>query len=342
MTRLTYVLGVVLIGIGIASIAIGVPEIQLERGWTAVIAGSIVGSAGVIVFVMGAVLKHLEALRVAVVELSAPQQQSIEAPQLYEELVAPEQVFPDPVAQRPISTDRPGERVGADVEFRTRSRPEPEELDAFQQPALEPLATVSRDTEPAEAFAPPPALAPDLPPADAQSVRRRPNFLGGLLSRRPAEDEVPRASPPGGEPESQEAAADPYGSVPPLHASEASDYRLDPAGFDHDPFGQESLEDQQFRPTYAEHSSEETHPAEPAEPATHDVVHDTAPHGADLASADHHPLRPSIVGRYTAGSASYIMYSNGMIEVETETGVHQFSSMQDLKRFIENQEAARV
>ena len=53
---------------------------------------------------------------------------------------------------------------------------------------------------------------------------------------------------------------------------------------------------------------------------------------ADVAAA------PTIVGRYEAGGASYVLLSDGAIEVETETGTHRFASMQDLKAFIEAQE----
>ena len=38
-------------------------------------------------------------------------------------------------------------------------------------------------------------------------------------------------------------------------------------------------------------------------------------------------------------AASYVLYSNGMIEVETETGVHRFASMEELKAFIDHGEA---
>ncbi|WP_131194269.1 hypothetical protein [Lichenihabitans psoromatis] len=76
-----------------------------------------------------------------------------------------------------------------------------------------------------------------------------------------------------------------------------------------------------------------------------DLQHHEPLHGeAETNEADvaPHPLSPTIVGRYNAGSASYVMYSNGMIEVETDTGVHQFGSMQELKAFIEQQDVNRA
>ena len=48
---------------------------------------------------------------------------------------------------------------------------------------------------------------------------------------------------------------------------------------------------------------------------------------------------PTVVGRYEANGASYVLFSDGTIEVETESGTHRFASMSALKDHIERQEA---
>jgi hypothetical protein len=49
----------------------------------------------------------------------------------------------------------------------------------------------------------------------------------------------------------------------------------------------------------------------------------------------------TVVGRYQAGVASYVMFSDGTIEVETESGpLRRFASMDDLKAFIARHETA--
>ncbi len=48
---------------------------------------------------------------------------------------------------------------------------------------------------------------------------------------------------------------------------------------------------------------------------------------------------PTVVGRYEANGASYVLFSDGTIEVETESGTHRFSSMAELKEHIERQDA---
>ena len=49
---------------------------------------------------------------------------------------------------------------------------------------------------------------------------------------------------------------------------------------------------------------------------------------------------PTVVGRYEANGASYVLFSDGTIEVETDTGTHSFASMAALKDHIERQDAS--
>ncbi len=49
---------------------------------------------------------------------------------------------------------------------------------------------------------------------------------------------------------------------------------------------------------------------------------------------------PTVVGRYDANGATYVLFSDGTIEVETESGTHRFASMADLKDHIERQDDA--
>lgn len=329
MTRVTFVLSALLVLIGAACIATGLPEVQLERGWTAVISGSVAASAGCVTFVMGALLTRLDALRATVAGLSIPAPQRVEAPVSDDLSTEPMTLEDDAVAERPVETVGRVER--ADVEF------------AFPQPAYAPKtavpAPVSASDDEAE-FTEPYPFPPDLPPNEPavarQPTRKRPNFLAGFRSRRAAQTQD--AAPPE-EPTATVLPVEDFADEPPLarHEEDTADRRVEPV--DRDPFGFDDPEP--LRPTYAEHSPADAHSSRPFEPVTLDAE-DVGPAPETAPSSTDHPLRPSVVGRYTAGSASYVMYSNGMIEVETEGGVHQFGSMQELKSFIESQEAARV
>ena len=43
---------------------------------------------------------------------------------------------------------------------------------------------------------------------------------------------------------------------------------------------------------------------------------------------------PTLVGRYSAGGANYMIFSDGSIEAETETGAFKFASMGDFKAYL--------
>ena len=43
---------------------------------------------------------------------------------------------------------------------------------------------------------------------------------------------------------------------------------------------------------------------------------------------------PSLVGRYSAGGANYMIFADGSIEAETAEGAFKFASMGDFKRYL--------
>ena len=48
------------------------------------------------------------------------------------------------------------------------------------------------------------------------------------------------------------------------------------------------------------------------------------------------------MGRYESGGASYVLFSDGTIEVETEVGLHRFGSMEELKAYIDQQQTSPI
>ncbi len=51
---------------------------------------------------------------------------------------------------------------------------------------------------------------------------------------------------------------------------------------------------------------------------------------------------PTLVGRYSAGGANYMIFSDGSIEAETTEGAFKFASMGDFKRFLADRSADKV
>jgi hypothetical protein len=48
---------------------------------------------------------------------------------------------------------------------------------------------------------------------------------------------------------------------------------------------------------------------------------------------------PQIVGRYAAGGANYVIFSDGTIEAETENGGYRFGSMEEFKAYLAGRQA---
>jgi len=47
------------------------------------------------------------------------------------------------------------------------------------------------------------------------------------------------------------------------------------------------------------------------------------------------PSEPAVIGRYTSGNTTYVMFADGSIEAETPNGVLRFASLADLKVYVE-------
>jgi hypothetical protein len=263
-------LGVALALAGAAAIVSGAPYIQLEWGWTEVIAGTTALSAGIVTLALGAVLFSLRGLRRIVAAGAAA---SLPA------AVLVDTVLPFPAGD--LETEDEAARTRDDGA--TPTIPDPVEAPARRRMGrLIPRPRASKDKEPES-----PRVAQDGrsatgvdadPPAEpARDAEDR--FAGHRPSIHPAS------------PLRAVGAADPDGS-----STRAFDQGSGPAA------------------SFAS-------PPQLEEPARH------------VAEV------PTVVGRYEAGGASYVLFSDGAIEVAAETGTHRFASMQDLRDHIERQEA---
>jgi hypothetical protein len=51
---------------------------------------------------------------------------------------------------------------------------------------------------------------------------------------------------------------------------------------------------------------------------------------------------PALIGRYSSGGASYMIFADGSIEAETTEGAYKFASMGDFKRYLADRADARA
>lgn len=376
-----YALGLLLVVVGVVCVAIGSQIIRLEQGWTEVIAGSVAGSAGFIILVLGVMIARLDALGDAIREWG-----------VVERLHAPLRASDAPSEAPVWPAAEPAEEAARDL---PQADPLQPELPLHPKPDAYPAAPVEVEPEPAFDYREPviaehraeqvvendhrgqeaaPAIELPSPPPVVELVetavpeRRSSRFISSILTRaaalqlrKPFETPPPRVQSPVQpslvpiEETVQPNAPPPRTSVdlssgwPDLvpETPQVQD-RPHEKPFEAPVHPHADTEAESHRPEADQHSDEEEHhePEQVWEPEIAEAapVPSEAAEPEPLAAAmtEPHPLRPTIVGRYNAGSASYVMYSNGMIEVETATGTHQFESMQELKAFIERQDAGRV
>ncbi len=80
--------------------------------------------------------------------------------------------------------------------------------------------------------------------------------------------------------------------------------------------------------------------ASPTRGDTDDRVPSLIPSPQPPVTGEAAPEAPTVVGRYESGGASYVLFSDGTIEVETEVGLHRFGSMEELKAYIDQQQTS--
>ncbi len=266
-------LGVALALAGAAAIVFGAPYIQLEWGWTEVIAGTTALSAGIVTLALGAVLFALGGIwRVLAAGAAAGLSAGMPVPNML------------PAPESDLETEHAAARAGDD------------------------------------------GATPTMPDPVAAPARRR---MGRLVPRlRPSKDEETESS---SVPQDGRVATEVDADHPSLPAAPARDEQDRFAG---------------HRPSIDPASPlRAVGTADPDDASTRTFDRDSGP-AASFASSPkldgpppHIAEAPTIVGRYAAGGASYVLFSDGAIEVESDSGTHRFASMQDLRDHIERQDA---
>lgn len=321
MTWLVFGVSCLLVLAGAVSIISGAPIIQLERGWAEVISGTVALSSGGVVFALAGILMRLEAIRdtmaarslpVPAETVTAPVTEAPVAAAIPAPVAPPQAPLPAPAPivppePEPVTAAAPVDE-GASQGLWKRVRrpeaemPEPEDLrqHGFPDRAL-PDEAPARDGVPS-------VVVPAHPPAAAPAIAAAPPVEPGLRDGPAKPDDTAQIG---------WLERSLFKGRPPRAGGDAAPIRTEP------PMADEA------EPFAAVAAPPPVLPAPPpgAEP-------EPTP---DLTSEQHGGA--AVVGRYQAGSASYVMYSDGTIEVETEGGeMHRFGSMDELKAFIAQQD----
>jgi hypothetical protein len=344
MHRVIFGLAGLLAVVGVSWVWSGSGQVLNERGWSSVIAGSSLVAGGAITFAIGVLVMKLDAMSAAVTQtlLSAP----------------PQAVEPPPIARAIEPTKAPDAAPSAltPPERRHAAEPGPAPPAAVREAAAapepsppEPPPPAPADPKPARPQAPgsaqppPPAPVASAAPKAAQAVPPEP---------KPAPSEPKPVSPePKSVPTEQKPPPPPSSSAAPVAATIVAPLAAaaapPPASSKPPPTPSDALS--QATPEWLDLTlSGPMRPSIEPEPAAPPPVVEAPAAPADApASTPARPPeptpqnigldkpQPTEIGRYASAGTTYVMYSDGSIEAENESGVLRFPSMAALKAYIE-------
>jgi hypothetical protein len=319
--RTVIVIGAFLFMIGLAVAWNGYGYIELERGWSLVIAGTFGFCSGLVLVALGLVLRELRGISASAERATLLLAMAKTNGQTETALARPRQTAPlepEPPFQPPTIAEASPQHEAESLFAETEQQPALALADKPEEKKPAPLAWMIRsnrsDSAPAAKLpqvatsddwlyekqeAPVAARHEELAPAKAWEVEQE------SQKREPEPDEFERAAElveP--EPEHENAAMfepepEPEAAIEPERATEEPNIAI-----------------------------ERPEPEQDEQPTAPVVEADTAQQSA---------AEPQIIGHYDAHGAHYTMYSDGSIDAETPHGVYRFASMEELKRFIEGQ-----
>lgn len=332
--RTVIVIGAFLFVVGLAVAWNGYLYIQIERGWSMMIAGTVGFSTGLLLAALGLILRELRAISSSAARAALLLAKAKSAG-------LPEIAAPAPAA--PPAEPEPAQEAQAELQSEPQVEPQAETEWEPQWELEQALAAEALKVAPKQELAPAPALSAQQEESRVEPrVEKQERPLAWMM--RPS-----AAAGAPAEPESREEDQSAAEFKTPL-ANESGDWLYKTisgpvAGVHPAP----------AEPPATETAAAEPHPLEPETPEAsddptplHDVHEAPAPHEAEaepaLAGHETQPgepseneARPEVIGHYDAHGAHYTMYADGSIDAETAHGVYRFGSMEELKRFIEGE-----
>jgi hypothetical protein len=212
-----------------------------------------------------------------------------------------------------------------------RARPPQQAPEAAEEPSAAPAAEAAGETHEAAEIVPP---QPEAPPQRAAGGWR------GLFSRkerRPAPISRPSAPPEVAaehQPQEPQTGLAPEPLTPEAGPGVPAETipRTGDDWFDRALAGLDEVETSPERSAQSDSSpAADGRAAESA--ASGHQEHSPAPE--EVLRAAPPAAEPAVIGRYTSGNTTYVMFADGSIEAETPTGVLHFASLADLKIYVE-------
>jgi hypothetical protein len=322
MSYLILALGILLAICGAAAISFGYGIIDVERGWANVISGAVALSGGIVTIALAMILHSLSGLRPL---LKAERARKGIAK-------APSQAEPPTIeAAEPQAMEQATELASALAAI----------LPAIDEAggALEAELPAPLAAAPTPASAPAPAAAAARAEASIEDVRRvvAQTIKHAASERRveigaaaPATDVETALTHPPASPSRRR----PFGLPRALDLKDIAPQHFGPAKADATsalgaaPEAEQAEAAPAPRPQAAEAASSAPVHAQPARPPVE------KPRGSPPRRGDD---RFDVIGRYESEGTSYVMFADGSIDARSNLGAFHFSSMAELKAFMESQ-----
>jgi len=347
------VVGVALALLGARWMWTGWDIVQAERGWTAVIAGSVMLSGGLVVAMLAWTVMRLTD---AAVGSRSAEPDTRAAPR------GASKVSKTAIAAAAPVVAGAGVLAGAAVAGAERAR---HAADEVEEPA-----------SPPESLGGPPPVPPSAPPTVGELLRMSEDRVARESHEKTFESPEAIVAPLdapvdlAAEPPVVDAPVETLReSEPDLAMAKAAiveaaivDLPAPAEPPPHEPVSDETLPDEPARdaPETPKAASEPLRIPDPPsppvasaeEPEYDDWLERTAREfdrelGRDHAPKDEPPPEPppappkpepAVVGRYSSGDTNYLMFADGSIEAQTPEGVMRFASLTELKRFVEKRD----
>ncbi len=338
--RTIVVFGVFLFLIGFAVAWNGYGYIQIERGWSMVISGTIAFCSGLILIALGLLLRQLQILS------ASAAQSTLFLAKAKNEGLPPHPLAPLAAAPLPAGLDDEQEPIAAEAQVQgaletpdfgsatARGLGAPSPAPASESPAPQPPAWMTRASGYAALFAA--AKVPDAPDVgEKQPETDSLAWMEEALAEHAAtieahhEASFDEALPESEIHEEMAPAALPEMTFSEIHVEAPVESPLEhfetPAADLH-----EIEPSPEYETDFGREAEVRAH-GETAQEREPETGHEPKPE-PEVAEG------PAVMGQYEAHGARYTMYVDGSIDAETAHGVYHFSSMDELKRFIEQSE----
>ena len=337
MSYLVFVLGLLLAICGAASISFGYGIINVERGWASFIGGAAALSGGVVTIALALILHNLSRLRALLVAERDARAKAAVPPWADSRVAAatPAGVAAPVIASAPATTIQPlNDDVGAGA--------------VAENPATD------VDSHPAAAAAIARASIEDIRRVVADSIKRKaPEPHAGAFDPQIAKDEqVQDAAPPGDMKAPEPARRGSFGlpraiglkDIAPQHFSAqptpVNATRSVAAEMERSEAAAIATDDARRGAETACASALRGRPAAPRSPAAQPPQPQAAralPERPAETPKRRGEDKLTVIGRYESEGTSYVMFADGSIDAHSERGGFHFSTMAELKAFMDAQ-----